>query len=129
MSSRFRVEGGDADGDHARHRLRADAPGTRRHAYAISPDGNEIAFVADIDPTGVDQNFDVFVVPATGGQARNLTTDNSGDDENPQYSPDGRWLLFTRQTIKGFYGDSYQAWLSTARATRAAGSRRTGTAR
>ena len=71
-------------------------------AYAISPDGNEIAFVADIDPTGVDQNFDVFVVPATGGQARNLTTDNSGDDENPQYSPDGRWLLFTRQTIKGF---------------------------
>ena len=81
------------------------------HAYAISPDGNEIAFVADIDPTGVDQNFDVFVVPAAGGQARNLTTDNSGDDENPQYSPDGRWLLHTRQTIKGFYGDAYQAWL------------------
>lgn len=81
------------------------------NAYDISPDGSEIAFVADIDPTGVDQNFDVFVVPATGGQARNLTTDNSGDDENPAYSPDGRWLLYTRQTIKGFYGDSYQAWL------------------
>ena len=81
------------------------------HAYAISPDGNEIAFVADVDPTGVDQNFDVFVVPAAGGQARNLTADNSGDDENPLYSPDGRWLLHTRQTIKGFYGDSYQAWL------------------
>jgi dipeptidyl aminopeptidase/acylaminoacyl peptidase len=81
------------------------------NAYDVSPDGNEVAFVADIDPTGVDQNFDVFVVPAAGGQARNLTTDNSGDDENPQYSPDGRWLLHTRQTIKGFYGDSYQAWL------------------
>ncbi len=81
------------------------------NAYDVSPDGGEIAFVADIDPTGVDQNFDVFVVPATGGQARNLTTDNSGDDENPAYSPDGRWLLHTRQTIKGFYGDSYQAWL------------------
>ena len=81
------------------------------HAYVIAPDGSEIAFVADIDPTGVDQNFDIFVVPATGGQARNLTTDNSGDDENPAYSPDGRWLLHTRQTIKGFYGDSYQAWL------------------
>ncbi|MGB5131453.1 MAG: S9 family peptidase [Steroidobacteraceae bacterium] len=80
-------------------------------AYDISPDGSEVAFVADIDATGVDQNFDVFVVPATGGPARNLTTDNAGDDENPRYSPDGRWLLHTRQTIKGFYGDSYQAWL------------------
>jgi dipeptidyl aminopeptidase/acylaminoacyl peptidase len=80
-------------------------------AYDISPDGNEIAFVADTDPTGVDQNFDVFVVPATGGKARNLTTDNSADDENPAYSPDGRWLLHTRQIIKGFYGDSHQAWL------------------
>ena len=90
------------------------------HAYDISPDGSEIAFVADIDPTGIDQNFDVFVVPATGGQARNLTTDNSCDDENPRYSPDGRWLLFTRQTIKGFYGDSYQAWL----VDRKSGSRR-----
>lgn len=80
-------------------------------AYDISPDGNEIAFVADTDPTGVDQNFDVFVVPATGGKARNLTSDNSADDENPAYSPDGRWLLHARQTIKGFYGDSYQAWL------------------
>ncbi|MFZ2508103.1 MAG: S9 family peptidase [Steroidobacteraceae bacterium] len=82
-----------------------------RTAYDISPDGSEIAFAADIDPTGVDQNFDILVVPATGGKARNLTTDNSGDDENPSYSPDGRWLLHTRQTIKGFYGDSYQAWL------------------
>jgi len=81
------------------------------HAYDIAPDGSEIAFVADIDPTGVNQNFDVFVVPAAGGQARNLTTDNSGADANPLYSPDGRWLLHTRQTIKGFYGDQRQAWL------------------
>jgi dipeptidyl aminopeptidase/acylaminoacyl peptidase len=82
-----------------------------RDAYDIAPDGSEIAFAADTDTTGVDQNFDVFVVPATGGQARNLTTDNSGDDANPLYSPDGHWLLHTRQTIKGFYGDAYQAWL------------------
>jgi dipeptidyl aminopeptidase/acylaminoacyl peptidase len=84
---------------------------TGRRSYDISPDGNEIAFAADIDPTGVDANVDVFVVPAGGGQARNLTTDNSADDENPAYSPDGRWLLYTRQTIKGFYADASQAWL------------------
>jgi len=84
---------------------------TGRDSYDISPDGAEVAFVSDIDPTGVDGNLDVFVVPSAGGQARNLTTDNPADDENPQYSPDGRWLNYTRQTIKGFYGDSYQAWL------------------
>ena len=84
---------------------------TNRRSYDISPDGNEVAFAADIDPTGVDANVDVLVVPAGGGRARNLTTDNSADDENPAYSPDGRWLLYTRQTIKGFYADAQQAWL------------------
>ena len=82
-----------------------------RNSYAISRDGLEVAFVSNIDATGVDQNFDVFVVPAMGGKARNLTADNSADDEDPTYSPDGRWLLYTRQTIKDFYADSYQAWL------------------
>jgi len=84
---------------------------TNKRSYDISPDGMEVAFEADIDPTGVDQNLDVLVVPATGGKARNLTLDNVADDGTPTYSPDGHWLLYTRQTIKGFYGDSRQAWL------------------
>ncbi len=79
--------------------------------YDIAPDGAEIAFVADSDRTGVDSNSDVFVVPAAGGAAKNLTADNAADDENPSYSPDGRYLVFARQTIKGFYGDTQQAWL------------------
>ena len=84
---------------------------TNKRSYDISPDGMEIAFEADIDPTGVDQNLDILVVPVTGGKARNLTLDNVADDGTPTYSPDGRWLLYTRQTIKRFYGDSRQAWL------------------
>lgn len=84
---------------------------TDRNSYDIAPDGSEIAFAADVDPSGVDSNSDVIVVPATGGAARNLTTDNIADDANPKYSPDGRWLLYTRQTIKGFHGDAQQAWL------------------
>jgi dipeptidyl aminopeptidase/acylaminoacyl peptidase len=84
---------------------------TNAGSYDISADGNEIAFAADTDPTGTDQNFDVFVVPAAGGAAKNLTTDNAADDGAPAYSPDGRYLLYTRQLIKGFYGDSHQAWL------------------
>lgn len=84
--------------------LSRSAPG--RGSYDIAPDGAEIAFAADIDTTGIDGNYDIFVIPTAGGQARNLTLDNVADDVAPQYSPDGRWLAFQRQTIKGFYADT-----------------------
>lgn len=84
---------------------------TSSESYDISPDGKEVAFVADTDATGIDSNTDIYVVPAAGGEVRNLTSDNTADDEAPKFSPDGRWLNFTRQKIKGFYGDSFQAWL------------------
>ena len=74
-------------------------------SYDISPDGKEIAFAADTDRTGIDSNFDVFVAPAAGGAARNLTTDNPASDNGPVYSPDGRFLAFGRQAVKGFYAD------------------------
>ena len=80
-------------------------------SYAISPDGKEIAFAANSDTTGTDENTDVYVVPASGGPAKNLTADNPANDDEPKYSPDGRWLAFTRQKIKGFYGDTQQLWL------------------
>ncbi|MBI2956986.1 MAG: S9 family peptidase [Acidobacteria bacterium] len=74
-------------------------------SYDISPDGAEIAFAADIDETGVQPNYDVFLIPAGAGQARNITTENAARDDGPRYSPDGRWLAFGRQVIKGFYAD------------------------
>ncbi len=76
-----------------------------RDSYDISPDGTEIAFSANIDESGVDPNFDIFVMPIDGGTPRNLTTDNPADDVAPLYSPDGRHLAFGRQAIKGFYAD------------------------
>ncbi|HEX2494271.1 MAG TPA: S9 family peptidase, partial [Steroidobacter sp.] len=74
-------------------------------SYDISPDGTEIAFAADSDNTGVDQNFDIYVLSLESGQARNITADNTADDFAPRYSPDGRLLAFGRQLIKGFYAD------------------------
>ena len=74
-------------------------------SYDIAPDGAEIAFAADSDPTGTEPNSDVYVVAAEGGKARNLTPENKAGDGGPVYSPDGRFLAFGRQVVRGFYGD------------------------
>lgn len=73
--------------------------------YDIAPDGREIAFVSDVDTTGVDSNLDVFVMLLEGGAPQNLTAANGADDTAPLYSPDGALLAFQRQVIKGFYAD------------------------
>lgn len=86
-----------------------------RGSYDISPDGKEIAFAADTDTSGVQPNYDIFVIPAGGGEVRNLTTDNLAGDASPQYSPDGRWLAFRRQTIRGFYADTQRLVLHDRR--------------
>jgi dipeptidyl aminopeptidase/acylaminoacyl peptidase len=74
-------------------------------SYDISPDGAEVAVVADSDPTGIETNPDIYVLPAAGGVARNLTPDNPAPDFGPAYSPDGRVLAFSQRQIPGFYAD------------------------
>ena len=73
--------------------------------YDLSPDGKELAFVADSDPAANETNFDVFTVEVGGREATNRTQANRAPDTNPAYSPDGRWLAFGQQRTKGFYGD------------------------
>lgn len=38
-------------------------------------------------------NFDVYTIPAAGGEERRLTT-TEGLDDGPEYSPDGRKIYF-----------------------------------
>jgi dipeptidyl aminopeptidase/acylaminoacyl peptidase len=91
--------------------------GTDGH-FAISPDGRELAFVADSDPAGNVSNNDVFVTAideqGNGAKAtRNLTGANKASDGAPLYSPDGRYLSFVQQRIKGFYADKGRLMLHT----------------
>jgi dipeptidyl aminopeptidase/acylaminoacyl peptidase len=85
-------------------------------SYDISPDGTEIAFAANVDRTGVDPNFDIFVMPIEGGTPRNLTSDNPADDGAPLYSPDGKRLAYRRQVIKDFYADRARLMIYERRA-------------
>jgi len=54
-----------------------------------SPDGTKIAFASDRYG-----NFDVFVMPAEGGEAKRLTF-HSADETPTSFTPDGKAVLFT----------------------------------
>jgi Tol biopolymer transport system component len=71
-------------------------PGVERYP-SFSPDGNQVAFTW----TGEKQdNPDVYVQQAGMGRPLRLTSD-SGNDYNPVWSPDGRWIAFLRSQSEG----------------------------
>ncbi|MBI5505655.1 MAG: Tol-Pal system beta propeller repeat protein TolB [Deltaproteobacteria bacterium] len=55
-----------------------------------SPDGRNIAYAGRIG-----RDFHVFVIPAGGGAARQLTF--RGSNEDPTWSPDSRFIAFSRE--------------------------------
>ncbi len=83
--------------------------------FALSPDGAELAFVADSDTAPNRSNNDVFTVAIGGAEASNLTADNPANDGSPAYSPDGRYLSYSQQRIKGFYADRMRLMLRERR--------------
>ena len=68
---------------------------------AWSPDGRRIAFVAYLhgaDPFTIGQgDAEIFVVRADGGRPVAASL-NPAWDGDPAWSPDGRWIVFTRRT-------------------------------
>ena len=74
--------------------------------YAISPDGTEVCFTSNRTGRAAwSTNNDLYLVPAAGGEARNITKDNLGSDAAPQYSPDGRYIAYTSQARDGYESD------------------------
>jgi TolB protein len=63
---------------------------------AWSPTGDKIAFVCRADG-----NFQVFVSDVSGENALQLTS--SGSNEDPDFSPDGRYLTFASTYFGGGY--------------------------
>jgi len=73
--------------------------------YAISPDGQELAYTSNIDEVeATSTNNEIFVVPMTGGTAKKIST-SPGSDSTPLYSPDGKMIAWRSQARAGFEAD------------------------
>lgn len=91
----------------------------------VSPDGRWVAYsVTEVDKAKNIRNSDIWIVPATGGEPRQLTRSPRGDDR-PRWSPDSSAIAFVSARdgsqihILSLQGG--EAWHATSLATEAAG--------
>lgn len=59
--------------------------------HGWSPDGKTLAFVGQRNG-----DFDIYAIPAAGGEEKRLTT-AKGLDDGPEYSPDGNYIYFNSE--------------------------------
>ncbi len=77
--------------------------------FVFSPAGDEIAFVSNRDSlVATSTNNDVFVFSLDNNSDTNLTDDNEAVDNNPVYSPNGRYLAYRSMQRPGFEADQYE---------------------
>ena len=80
--------------------------------YAFSPDGKEICYASNHDKNeAASTNNDLWIVPVSGGPAKNITADNPASDSTPLYSPDGRYIAYRAQQRPGYESDRFRLML------------------
>lgn len=85
--------------------------------YSFSPDSKEIVYLRNPDKVeAISTNSDVYIVPITGGAARNITDRNKGYEDSPIYTDDGKYILYRSQSTGGFEADRWRL-MSYNRAT------------
>src|SRR5438477_1295719 len=78
--------------------------------YAISPDGQEVAYTSNIDEVeATSTNNEIFIVPISGpATAGKKISTSPGSDSTPLYSPDGKYLAWRSQARAGFEADKWR---------------------
>lgn len=73
--------------------------------YVFSPDGNEICFVTNTDEfIATSTNNDLWISSLDGKVKRKITL-NKGNDNQPVYSPDGKFIAYRQMARAGFEAD------------------------
>jgi len=77
--------------------------------FAFSPDSTELAYVRNPDKVeAISTNSDIYVLPLSGGAAKNITVSNRGYDVGPIYTRDGRSIIYRSQATAGFEADRWR---------------------
>ncbi len=80
--------------------------------YAFSPDGQEVCYTSNHDKVeATSTNNDLWIVPVSGGAAKNITADNPASDSTPLYSPDGSSIAYRAQQRPGYESDRFRLML------------------
>ncbi len=81
------------------------------HDYGFSPEGDEIAYTMNKDKVNaISTNNDIFTVSLTETEKTGKVTDrkisvSKGNDNQPVYSPDGKYIAFRSMAHAGFEAD------------------------
>jgi dipeptidyl aminopeptidase/acylaminoacyl peptidase len=79
---------------------------------AWSPDGRELCYTARRVPDPeLSTDSSLWAVPVGGGEPKHLTPGLPGYDQDPVYSPDGRWIAFSSMARAGFEADRLRLFL------------------
>ena len=93
----------DLSGRHTRVVLRGRPFTDDNNQVVVSPDGTRIAFQRQNSPLGEPAGgIAVFVVRIDGTHLRRITPWSLRAGDHPDWSPDGRWILFRSNVDGGF---------------------------
>lgn len=76
---------------------------------SFSPDGSKIAFIGCPNAICFEDDYEVFVMPTSGGEGTRLTNDHLRDHD-PYYSPDGGQIAWLRRTDPSGPTGSWNIW-------------------
>ncbi len=86
-----------------------DYPGFEQ-GWDLSPDGKEVCVTTNTDPIPArSTNQDLFLIALEGDRTpRRITGDNPAADQEPKYSPDGRYIAYKLQSKPGHESDRFR---------------------
>jgi len=79
-------------------------------SWDLSPDGKEVCVTTNTDPVPArSTNQDLFLIALEGDHTpQRITGDNPAADQEPKYSPDGRYIAYKLQTKPGHESDRFR---------------------